>query len=424
MKNTIEFLYQLFLKSNGICTDTRSIKNNQIFFALKGDNFNANQLAQNAIKLGAAYAVIDEEKYKENEHYIVVDNTLDTLQQLALYHRNQINLIALIAITGSNGKTTTKELLHAVLKTEFKTHATVGNLNNHIGVPLTLLAMPFDTEIAIIEMGANHQKEIASYCSFTHPTHGVITNIGKAHLEGFGGVEGIKKGKGELFDFLKEHNGIPIYNADDTILEEMIQNRNFNNIEKYSTQQIQLVEDYPNIIISIEDNIIKSNLFGQYNLYNILCAIRTGQLFNVTIDKIKDGIENYFPNNKRSEFVQEDNYKLILDYYNANPTSMQHALENFSLSKAKNRIVILGDMFELGDNTALEHQSIADLAATLGFEKIVLIGKNFANTKTDTAIKMNDAIEAKTWFKNLDKSNAEILIKGSRGMKMENVISE
>jgi UDP-N-acetylmuramoyl-tripeptide--D-alanyl-D-alanine ligase len=165
-------------------------------------------------------------------------------------------------------------------------------------------------------------------------------------------------------------------------------------------------------------------LFGQYNLYNILCAIRTGQLFNVPIDKIKDGIENYFPNNKRSEFVQEDNYKLILDYYNANPTSMQHALENFSLSKAKNRIVILGDMFELGDNTALEHQSIADLAATLGFEKIVLIGKNFANTKTDTAIKMNDAIEAKTWFKNLDKSNAEILIKGSRGMKMENVISE
>jgi UDP-N-acetylmuramoyl-tripeptide--D-alanyl-D-alanine ligase len=424
MKNTIEFLYQLFLKSNGICTDTRSIKNNQIFFALKGDNFNANQLAKNAIELGAAYAVIDEEKYKENEQYIVVDNTLETLQQLALYHRNQMNLKALIAITGSNGKTTTKELLHAVLKTEFITHATVGNLNNHIGVPLTLLAMPFDTEIAIIEMGANHQNEIASYCIFTYPTHGVITNIGKAHLEGFGGVEGIKKGKGELFDFLKEHNGIPIYNADDAILEEMIQSRNFKNVEKYSTQQIQLVEDYPNIIISIEDNIIKSNLFGQYNLYNILCAIRTGQLFNVPIDKIKDGIENYFPNNKRSEFVQKDDYKLILDYYNANPTSMQHALENFSLSKAKNRIVILGDMFELGDNTALEHQTIADLASKLGFEKIILIGKNFANTKADTAIKMVDAIEAKKWFKNLDKTNAEILIKGSRGMKMENIIYE
>jgi UDP-N-acetylmuramoyl-tripeptide--D-alanyl-D-alanine ligase len=395
MKNTIEFLYQLFLKSNGICTDTRSIKNNQIFFALKGDNFNANQLAKNAIELGAAYAVIDEEKYKENEQYIVVDNTLETLQQLALYHRNQMNLKALIAITGSNGKTTTKELLHAVLKTEFITHATVGNLNNHIGVPLTLLAMPFDTEIAIIEMGANHQNEIASYCIFTYPTHGVITNIGKAHLEGFGGVEGIKKGKGELFDFLKEHNGIPIYNADDAILEEMIQSRNFKNVEKYSTQQIQLVEDYPNIIISIEDNIIKSNLFGQYNLYNILCAIRTGQLFNVPIDKIKDGIENYFPNNKRSEFVQKDDYKLILDYYNANPTSMQHALENFSLSKAKNRIVILGDMFELGDNTALEHQTIADLASKLGFEKIILIGKNFANTKADTAIKMNRCYRSK-----------------------------
>ncbi|QQR97188.1 MAG: UDP-N-acetylmuramoyl-tripeptide--D-alanyl-D-alanine ligase [Sphingobacteriales bacterium] len=424
MINNIFNLYQKFLESNGVTTDTRSIKQNQIFFALKGDNFNANQFAQKALEIGASYVVIDDEVYNIDVRCILVENVLHTLQQLALHHRRQIQLKALLAITGSNGKTTTKELVHAVIKEQYKTHATKGNLNNHIGIPITLLEMPLDTEIAIIEMGANHQNEIAQYCTYTEPTHGIITNIGKAHLEGFGGVDGIIKGKGELFDYLTKNNGTAIYNADDAILCKMIEDKQIKNKYAYSVNQVNIVQEFPNIIVESDTQNIKTNLFGKYNLSNVLCAIKIGQLFQISIEKIKQGIENYFPNNKRSELIEKEGYQLILDYYNANPTSMQHALENFSLSKNKNRIVILGDMFELGNNASEEHQHIAKLAEDLNFEKIVLVGKNFKNVIVNKAIKFDTSDEAKIWFKSKDKLNSEILIKGSRGMKMENILSE
>ncbi len=424
MINNIFNLYQKFLESNGVTTDTRSIKQNQIFFALKGDNFNANQFAQKALEIGASYVVIDDEVYNIDVRCILVENVLHTLQQLALHHRRQIQLKALLAITGSNGKTTTKELVHAVIKEQYKTHATKGNLNNHIGIPITLLEMPLDTEIAIIEMGANHQNEIAQYCKYTEPTHGIITNIGKAHLEGFGGVDGIIKGKGELFDYLTKNNGTAIYNADDAILCKMIEDKQIKNKYAYSVNQVNIVQEFPNIIVESDTQNIKTNLFGKYNLSNVLCAIKIGQLFQISIEKIKQGIENYFPNNKRSELIEKEGYQLILDYYNANPTSMQHALENFSLSKNKNRIVILGDMFELGNNASEEHQHIAKLAEDLNFEKIVLVGKNFKNVIVNKAIKFDTSDEAKIWFKSKDKLNSEILIKGSRGMKMENILSE
>jgi UDP-N-acetylmuramoyl-tripeptide--D-alanyl-D-alanine ligase len=424
MINNIFNLYQKFLESNGVTTDTRSIKQNQIFFALKGDNFNANQFAQKALEIGASYVVIDDEAYNIDVRCVLVENVLHTLQQLALHHRRQIQLKALLAITGSNGKTTTKELVHAVIKEQYKTHATKGNLNNHIGIPITLLEMPLDTEIAIIEMGANHQNEIAQYCTYTEPTHGIITNIGKAHLEGFGGVDGIIKGKGELFDYLTKNNGTAIYNADDAILCKMIEDKQIKNKYAYSVNQVNIVQEFPNIIVESDTQNIKTNLFGKYNLSNVLCAIKIGQLFQISIEKIKQGIENYFPNNKRSELIEKEGYQLILDYYNANPTSMQHALENFSLSKNKNRIVILGDMFELGNNASEEHQHIAKLAEDLNFEKIVLVGKNFKNVIVNKAIKFDTSDEAKIWFKSKDKLNSEILIKGSRGMKMENILSE
>lgn len=424
MQDNIQSLYLKFLESNGVTTDTRSIKQNQIFFALKGDNFNANQFAQKALEIGASYVVIDEEAYNADTRCILVENVLQTLQQLALHHRRQTQLKALVAITGSNGKTTTKELVHAVIKEQYKTHATRGNLNNHIGIPITLLEMPLDTEIAIIEMGANHQNEIAQYCTYTEPTHGIITNIGKAHLEGFGGVDGIIKGKGELFDYLSKNNGTVIYNADDSVINKMILDRNIKNSYEYSVSQINLIQEFPNIILETETQNIKTNLFGKYNLSNVLCAIKIGQLFQIPIEKIKQGIENYFPNNKRSELIEKDGYQLILDYYNANPTSMQHALENFSLSKSKHRIVILGDMFELGDNASEEHQHIAKLAEDLNFEEIILVGKNFKQVITNKAIKFDTSDEAKIWFKSKDKLSSEILIKGSRGMKMENILSE
>lgn len=423
MQNIIEKLYSIFLQSAGITTDTRKVQPSQLFFALKGDKYDGNQFAKIAIENGAKYAIIDNLEYKINEQYILVDNTLETLQQLALYHRRKMPLKALVSITGSNGKTTTKELLHAVIAQHYTTLATQGNLNNHIGIPLTLLQIKNNIEIAIVEMGANHQKEIASYCTYVEPTHGIITNIGKAHIEGFGGVEGIKKGKGELYDYLAKENGIVIYNADDSVINNMIAERKFKHKYYYSADDIKLLEEYPNIVLELDNTTIKTNLFGKYNLYNILCAIRVGQLFDVPTHKIKKGIEEYMPNNKRSEFVSKDDYKLILDYYNANPTSMQHALENFSLSQNTNRIVILGDMFELGDTTLEEHQFIANLAEQLGFEKIVLVGKNFKQTNTNYALKLDTSDEAKKWFQTIEKSNAEILIKGSRGMQMENILS-
>jgi UDP-N-acetylmuramoyl-tripeptide--D-alanyl-D-alanine ligase len=424
----ISELYHLFKQSTGVTTDSRKIEAGQIYFALKGENFNGNTFAAKAIEHGAAFSVIDDIHYKENENCILTDNVLSTLQQLAHYHLKQVKPKAVIAITGSNGKTTTKELVHAVLSTSFKTHYTKGNLNNHIGIPLTLLEMANETEIAVIEMGANHQKEIESYCRYVEPTHGIITNCGKAHLEGFGGVEGIRKGKGELYDYLKVHQGLVFVNGDDEILLNMLQQRSMIDFITYGNKitgkyNSKILIDHPFLKIQFEDTEINSNLFGSYNYSNIMCAIAVGKYFGVSNLLIKNAIENYHPENARSQMIEKNGYQLILDAYNANPTSMQHALESFAKSSSKHKIVILGDMFELGEDAPKEHQFIADLCKQLHFEKTILVGNEFKKTKTDAdVIKFTDAAEAQSWFAKQIFSDTEILLKGSRSMKMEKVV--
>lgn len=424
----IQQLYELFKSSAGVTTDSRSIKKGQLYFALKGDNFNGNLFAEQALKAGAAYVVIDEAAYTMNERCIVVANVLDTLQQLALLHRKKTNLKAVIAITGSNGKTTTKELVATVLSTTFRTHFTKGNLNNHIGIPLTLLAMPADTEIAVIEMGANHQKEIESYCKYVEPTYGIITNCGKAHLEGFGGIEGIRKGKGELYDYMHHHHGKVFVNGDDITLLNMLQERTIKGYISYgnnesNTCNSKILADNPFLKIQFENMEINSHLFGSYNYSNIMCAIAVGKYFDIENQRIKQAIENYNPTNARSQVIEKNGYQLILDAYNANPTSMQHALESFAKSSDKRKIVILGDMFELGQDAPKEHQFIADLCEQLQLDTIVLVGKDFSNTRTsDNVLKFPTAAEAQNWFRQQDFSDAEILLKGSRGMKMEKVV--
>lgn len=424
----ISKLYHLFKQSTGITTDTRKIEKGQLYFALKGDNFNGNTFAANAIEIGASYSIIDDANFKVNEYCILVDDVLSTLQQLSNYHLHQVNPKAIIAITGSNGKTTTKELVHAVLSTTFNTHYTKENLNNHIGIPITLLEMAMNTEIAVIEMGANHQKEIESYCKYVEPTHGIITNCGKAHLEGFGGVDGIRKGKGELYDYLQQHNGLVFVNGDDEQLLTMLQERNYTNAISYgnkssNTTNSKIIVENPFLKIQLEDVKIESNLFGSYNYSNIMCAVAVGKYFNVTNNNIKQAIENYQPNNARSQMVQKNGYQLILDAYNANPTSMQHALESFSKSSTKNKIVILGDMFELGEYAVEEHQKIADLANRLQFDKIILVGNEFSRTKTsDNVLKFSTSTETQLWFKQQEFTDAVILLKGSRSMKMEKVL--
>lgn len=424
----IQQLYELFKSSAGVTTDSRSIKKGQLYFALKGDNFNGNLFAEQALKAGAAYVVIDEAAYTMNERCIVVANVLDTLQQLALLHRKKTNLKAVIAITGSNGKTTTKELVATVLSTTFRTHFTKGNLNNHIGIPLTLLAMPADTEIAVIEMGANHQKEIESYCKYVEPTYGIITNCGKAHLEGFGGIEGIRKGKGELYDYMYHHHGKVFVNGDDITLLNMLQERTIKGYISYgnnesNTCNSKILADNPFLKIQFENMEINSHLFGSYNYSNIMCAIAVGKYFDIENQRIKQALENYNPTNARSQVIEKNGYQLILDAYNANPTSMQHALESFAKSSDKRKIVILGDMFELGQDAPKEHQFIADLCEQLQLDTIVLVGKDFSNTRTsDNVLKFPTAAEAQNWFRQQDFSDAEILLKGSRGMKMEKVV--
>ncbi len=424
----IHELYQLFLQSAGVTTDSRKIQKGQIYFALKGGNFNGNSFATAAIEHGASYSVIDEPEFDVHDKCILVKDVLNTLQLLGNYHLRHVNPKAVIAITGSNGKTTTKELVHAVLNTTFMTHYTKGNLNNHIGIPLTLLEMQADTEIAVIEMGANHQKEIESYCKYVEPTHGIITNCGKAHLEGFGGVEGIRKGKGELYDYLKQHNGWVFVNGDDEILENMLQERNMNDFISYGNTphnkyNSAILKDNPFLKIQFEDIEINSNLFGSYNYSNIMCAIATGKYFGVSNEHIKKAIEQYNPTNARSQVIEKDGYRFILDAYNANPTSMQHALESFAKSSSKKKIVILGDMFELGEEAPKEHQFIAGLCEHLHFDTIVLVGHEFSKTKnTEKVLKFPSVAETKEWFQQQDFNGAEILLKGSRSMKMEKVL--
>lgn len=424
---TIDALYQIYLQHPSVQTDTRKLKQGDIFFALKGPNFNGNRFAQQALAQGAAYAVIDEETDSTDARLIPVKNVLETLQLLAKHHREQFH-IPFIAITGSNGKTTSKELIYAVLSSHYKTCTTQGNLNNHIGVPLTILDVKADAEMAVIEMGANHQKEIAGYCVYTEPTHGLITNCGKAHLEGFGGVEGVRKGKGELYDYLAAHNGTAFVYADYAYLQSM--SAAIKHIVQYGQTEGELQgsiatsDPFLEVLVTKgfqQPQLVRTQLVGDYNLPNILCAVLVGKYFSVPEEKIIAAIEQYTPSNSRSQLVKKGSNTMILDAYNANPTSMRAAIENFARVKADKKILMLGGMMELGKESIQEHAAIASLIKQYPWEKVVLVGGDFSNIDHGFLFFPN-AAAAKDWFAEQHFENTHFLIKGSRSMQMEKIL--
>ena len=420
----IATLHKLYLESNGVCTDTRKLKKGDLFFALKGDNFNGNKYADLALEKGATYAVIDETGFKNNNKTILVDNVLETLQLLATYHRDYLN-IPIISLTGSNGKTTTKELINTVLSTKYKTTATIGNLNNHIGVPLTLLSMSKKTEIGIVEMGANHQKEIEFLCNIAKPDYGLITNFGKAHLEGFGGIEGVIKGKSEMYNYLIENNKHIFVNQNDSIQVEKTKTANTFSFgsDDDSHIKINFFEANPFVKLIYNNSEINSQLIGSYNFNNIAIAITIGEYFKVKKQDIISAIENYIPTNNRSQIIEKGTIKIILDAYNANPSSMEVALSNFEKLEG-NKTAILGDMFELGESAEIEHQAIADLALNLDIDQLILIGENFSKiNSTSSKLKVFNSFDnSKDKLKISDFSNTTLLIKGSRGMALERVL--
>lgn len=423
----IEKLYDRFLEYPSVETDTRKLKPGDIFFSLKGPNFNGNLFARQALDQGAAYVVVDENPGFADDRIIRVSQVLGTLQELAGYHRGQFN-IPFIAITGSNGKTTTKELVHAVLSSTYKTYTTEGNLNNHIGVPLTLLRIKRDAEMAVIEMGANHLNEIEGYCRYTAPTHGLITNCGKAHLEGFGGIDGVRKGKGELYDYLRLHEGTAFVMWDYDYLREMSQG--IPHIHSYGTQGAEVTgkslmsSDFLHVVLTGNSNNslqIHTKLVGEYNLPNVLAAVAVGQHFKVKNERIKVSIEVYTPTNSRSQMLIKGTNKIILDAYNANPSSMKAAIENFSKSPDENKILVLGAMAELGPESKKEHQDIVALIKKYHWKNVILVGGDFHGISQPFPF-FTGAAAAAAWLKENKSENSTYLIKGSRSTKMETIL--
>ncbi len=424
-------LYEVFKNHPIICTDSRSVVSGCIFFSLKGPNFNGNTFAEKALELGAVCAVIDEAQYKKDERYILVDNVLITLQQLANHHRKHLT-IPVLAITGSNGKTTTKELIRNVLSKKYRTIATKGNLNNHIGVPLTILSITKDTEFAVIEMGANHQNEIDSYCRIAEPDYGLITNVGKAHLEGFGGFEGVKKGKGELYLWIAKNGKGIFLNGNSNDLIAMAKEFKFPQTVLYGTGQEfycmgELESDEPFLKVNWKcgntKSIINTQLIGRYNFENILSAICIGNFFEVNPDDINDAIESYVPDNSRSQIIKKKSNTIILDAYNANPTSMVAALDNFRKVSAHHKIVFLGEMAELGEESFAEHQKIISVLARESYDKIILVGENFKIFSDKIkGLYFDDSEKATSWLKENPIEDSLILIKGSRSSKMEKLM--
>jgi UDP-N-acetylmuramoyl-tripeptide--D-alanyl-D-alanine ligase len=451
---SIEQLYETYLRHPSVQTDTRLLKEGDIFFALKGPNFNGNNFAPRALEQGAAYAVIDEKPGAGDDRLLLVGDVLTVLQDLALYHRRQFD-IPFIAITGSNGKTTTKELIHAVLSAEYITYTTKGNLNNHIGVPLTILSVRKDAEFAVIEMGANHQKEIESYCRYALPTHGIITNIGRAHLEGFGGAEGVKKGKGELYDHLRDEGGTAFVLKDSDDLRQM--SRGIPHVITYGTKDadfIGRVAPSKNSLLNVEvthgagTGTIHTQLVGDYNLPNILVAVAIGKHFGVDDVKIRKAIEKYTPSNSRSQLLERDGNHIILDAYNANPSSMRAAIENFARLPIEapaaggaqrnggspaadadhaagdgfdHKVLILGAMAELGAESLNEHQGIVNLIGQYPWREVVLVGGDFLKLQ-HPYLSFANSRDAGHWLKGAGLRETWLLIKGSRSSKMEEAL--
>jgi UDP-N-acetylmuramoyl-tripeptide--D-alanyl-D-alanine ligase len=423
-----EQLYELFKESTGVATDSRIVKNGEIFFALWGDNFNGNKFATEALDKGASWAVIDDPIY-ETEKTVLVDDCLNELQALASYHRKQMN-VPVLAIVGTNGKTTTKELLAAIMAKKIKVHFTKGNLNNHIGVPLTILSSPEGTEMMIIEMGANHIGEIRTLCLIAKPDYGIITNIGLAHIEGFGSADGVIKAKTELYEYLRKVNGVALYNDKNPLLTERIF-KLVNRAVPYSDPTgieltLELLPSDMNLTVKVtyqhQTFTIKTNLFGSYNFENLKAAIAAGLFFDVELKDIVDAVENYLPANNRSQIFNTKENTLICDSYNANPTSMHSALESFSLLKAEHKMVILGDMLELGEKSEEEHIKLLNDLRSLNIERALLVGPIFQQACSKCGFKsFPDVNKLIDFLKKEPVKNRTILVKGSRGIGLEKI---
>lgn len=424
----LEKVYTYFLESTGICTDTRKIEKGCLFVALRGDNFNGNKFTQQALDKGAFKVIIDDiSQHKNTGETILCKNTLELLQKLATYHRQKLN-VPMIALTGSNGKTTTKEIINAVLSKKFKTTATLGNLNNHIGVPLTLLSMTKETEIGIVEMGANHKKEIEALCEIAQPNFGYITNFGKAHIEGFGSIEGVIEGKSELYKYITKEKGTLFFNADDPIQNKLLGNYpskvGFSQTKEnfYSLKQI---DANPYVALQAAQTNITSNLIGAYNFTNISAGVLIGDFFDIPLNDIKQAIEEYLPTNNRSQLITKGSTQIILDAYNANPTSMMAALQHFNTIKTASKMVFLGDMFELGETAQEEHQDIVEYLSNTNIDEVYLIGSYFSKTK----LQVKNCHQYKTFealksaFKNTIPKDTTVLIKASRGMALERIVT-
>lgn len=419
-------LYNKFTECSGVSTDTRKIVPGTMFFALKGDNFDGNKYASEALTAGANYAVVDDPEMVETEQYLLVDDVLISLQKLAKHHRNTMN-IPVIGLTGSNGKTTTKELIGEVLATKFKVVATAGNFNNHIGVPLTLLRMSNETEIVVVEMGANHMGEIAALCNIAQPTHGLITNIGKAHLEGFGSYEGVVRAKSELYHYLIEHQGVVFVNSEDPVLKNMSKRITepvfYNNQGDYYACNLISANPYVEFETEKGEN-VQTKLIGTYNFKNIAAALCVGKYFKVEPTVANQAIANYIPANNRSQIIHTNTNQIILDAYNANPISIKAALDNFEAMEHPNKIVILGDMFELGVDTDIEHNHMVEQVEQMALSKSLFCGvasaKAAENHNTTAYFLTKEALT--DYLKENPITDSLILIKASRGMGLETLV--
>ena len=418
--NDIDRLYRCYKEASAVCTDTRTMMENCLFFCLSGEHFDGNTFAKEALDRGAKYVVIDNPAFKLNDACVCVSNTLKALQQLAAYHRNCLK-IPIIGITGTNGKTTTKELIHAVLAEKYRVAATKGNFNNHIGVPLTLLSVKSDADIAIVEMGANHRDEIAFLCEIAKPDIGIITNIGKAHLEGFGSVEGIIETKKALYTSVNQSDGMLFVNADDDLLMHLSETANRLTYGKKGVIKGILNENKLQMEFSLSNypNPICTKLTGSYNFYNAMAAVAAGAYFSVPMEKTAQALSSYLPDNSRSQIIQREGLTLILDAYNANPSSMKLAIENIAGMDAENKVLLLGQMAELGEMTTAEHQFIVDLIQSFSFAKVFLFGSAFLKTTATPSWVYTDSQQLKNDLTQSLPRGAVILVKGSRAMKME-----
>ncbi|RYC72244.1 UDP-N-acetylmuramoyl-tripeptide--D-alanyl-D-alanine ligase [Spirosoma sordidisoli] len=427
MVNT-EQLYHKFLECTGVSTDTRRITTGCLFVALKGGNFDGNQFAQEALTAGARYALVDDPAVaaQQPDGCLLVADALTALQDLARHHRQTLT-IPVVGLTGSNGKTTTKELIAGVLSKRYITYATQGNFNNHIGVPLTVLSITDQYEMAVVEMGANHQREIALLCSICQPTHGLITNIGKAHLEGFGGIEGVRIGKGELYDYLASTGGTVFVNANDPVLTAMHQERSgFGQTVFYlEHNQPELVQESPVAVYRTDTGqTITTHLPGRYNFENMAAALAIGQHFGVSPAEAHHAVADYNPTNNRSQVVQKGSNTVLLDAYNANPSSMAAAIRQFAATPAKRKVVIVGDMYELGDESPAEHEALGQLIADAKFDLVILAGKDmkYALGALPKAYYFPDKFSLHNWLMDNPMTDTHVLIKGSRGMSLESVV--